>query len=281
MKYQGITIPKFTENNINEDNVLCVENCIAVSDGAGGTGVFADKWSKYLLDHLPTDKYFASFREFDDWIDSIWEDFFNEYEKKADVDHVLLRKFWDEGSCATLAAIWKCEDRFFCWIRYGDSVPFCYNIKTKRLQYARMNLAHFSHPPHLINCKEPLVKHGFLQGDFYADENEVIFFVASDALSHYLLMMYQLLSDLNFNLELNEVRKAFNTNSQLLMAAEKWVKDDADSSKKDYWKDVLKPLVCAASSEDTFREHLKLLHSQNLLDIDDYSFAYLTNLKFE
>ena len=49
---RAITIEK--EWNIpNEDAVIAKDHLIAVSDGAGGGGVFADKWSKYLVDHLP------------------------------------------------------------------------------------------------------------------------------------------------------------------------------------------------------------------------------------
>ena len=49
---RAITIAK--ENGIpNEDAVIAKDSLIAVSDGAGGGGVFADQWSKYLVDKLP------------------------------------------------------------------------------------------------------------------------------------------------------------------------------------------------------------------------------------
>lgn len=40
---------KFEKNTLNEDAAIAKKNMIAVSDGAGGGGVFADRWSKYLL----------------------------------------------------------------------------------------------------------------------------------------------------------------------------------------------------------------------------------------
>ena len=40
-------------NPFNEDAVKATSEWIAVSDGAGGGGVFADKWSQYLIDHIP------------------------------------------------------------------------------------------------------------------------------------------------------------------------------------------------------------------------------------
>ena len=67
----AITIPK--ECDIpNEDAVVVRENAIAVSDGAGGGGVFADLWSNYLVEHLP-EKPIKSYQTFDKWIDGIWE----------------------------------------------------------------------------------------------------------------------------------------------------------------------------------------------------------------
>ena len=48
-----LSISKFKENTINEDAVKATEKWIAVSDGAGGGGVFADRWSEYLVEHLP------------------------------------------------------------------------------------------------------------------------------------------------------------------------------------------------------------------------------------
>ena len=53
MKSKCISISKFEQNCINEDAVLAKEKRIAISDGAGGGGLFAERWSQYLLAHLP------------------------------------------------------------------------------------------------------------------------------------------------------------------------------------------------------------------------------------
>ena len=61
MKSSAISIGK--DSNYNEDAVMAHDNVIAVSDGAGGGGLFADKWAQYLLAKLPTKpiNYFISF----------------------------------------------------------------------------------------------------------------------------------------------------------------------------------------------------------------------------
>ena len=52
MKTFAISIGKPEQGYINEDAVIAKENIIAVSDGAGGGGLFAERWSAYLLNHL-------------------------------------------------------------------------------------------------------------------------------------------------------------------------------------------------------------------------------------
>ena len=123
---RAISLAKFEEGIINEDAAIAKKEAIAVSDGAGGGGVFADLWSKYLVEHLP-DKPIKNYKAFDKWIDGIWEPFYNDCEEKAKAEGgMFLNKFYDEGSFATLVAVWKNGQ----WVSYGDSVAFCYNRKT-------------------------------------------------------------------------------------------------------------------------------------------------------
>ena len=151
----------------NEDAARATERMIAVSDGAGGGGVFADLWSKYLVDNLPEEPI-SGFQAFDVWIDSIWELFYTDCERKAEkIGGMFLNKFYDEGSFATLVAVWKDGS----WISCGDSVAFCYNKKTGVLQHSFTRLADFNNPPYLINCKDPLNEKGFRKGKFKVDNS--------------------------------------------------------------------------------------------------------------
>ena len=54
---RALSIGKIGENLVNEDAAITKDNLIAVSDGAGGGGVFADMWSRYLVEHLPDVSY--------------------------------------------------------------------------------------------------------------------------------------------------------------------------------------------------------------------------------
>ena len=44
---KALSIPKFEVGITNEDAALAKPEMIAVSDGAGGGGLFADLWSTY------------------------------------------------------------------------------------------------------------------------------------------------------------------------------------------------------------------------------------------
>ena len=113
----GVSIPKLNDNIPNEDSLCKSDNLIAVSDGAGGCGLFAREWSKYLLRHIPKKRVITCFAEFDKWVDGIWEAFYNEYEAVAKAgDGIFLNKFYNEGACATVAAAWRVSEEECRWV---------------------------------------------------------------------------------------------------------------------------------------------------------------------
>ena len=44
--------------------------------------------------------------------------------------------------------------------------------------------------------------------------------------------------------------------------------------KFDFWKDVLKSLLDATSSDSLFEQYLKKLNSEGILDLDDFTLVY-------
>ena len=246
----------------NEDAVIAKEDLIAVSDGAGGGGVFADRWSKYLVEHLP-DKPIKTFNAFDKWIDGIWEPFYNDCEGKAQREGgMLLNKFYEEGSFATLVAVWKTGE----WISYGDSVAFCYHRNTGILDHTFTKLADFNNPPYLINCKDPLNREGFRHGKFEIDDDSMIF-AASDTLAHYILMMYEVSYKDRFGEELLEAIDAQTKNSNFIKTA-------MSVDVFDFEKDVIQKLL-NCNHAFLLANHIKGLKKKGLIGHDDYSIAFL------
>ena len=259
---RAITIGKIGENLTNEDAVVARKEVIAVSDGAGGGGVFAECWSQYLVDHLP-DKPIKNYKAFDKWIDGIWEPFYNEYEEIAKQEGgMLLNKYYDEGSFATLVAVWSDGS----WISYGDSVAFCYNHKTGELQHSFTKLSDFNKPPYLVNCKDPLTSEGFRSGKFEIDK-DCMLFAASDALAHYILMMYEIAHMDSIGKELDEAIEAQTKNSN-------YIKSALRLRKLDFAKDVIQKLLNCKYPQQ-FKSHIDRLKRWGFIGHDDYSLAIL------
>lgn len=148
---------------------------------------------------------------------------------------------------------------------YGDSVVFHYSQDTGVLEHSFTKLSDFSNPPRLVSCKDPLEEEGFSCGDFYLDESSVVF-AASDALSHYIMMMYELSKCKEYGEELAEEYLKASGNSQLLKTAE--------TMKFDFGQDVLQSLLDATSSNSRFELYLKELNSKGILDMDDFTLVY-------
>ena len=260
----------FDTMEINEDAALARTNVIAVSDGAGGGGVHAECWSRYLLDNLP-ETPLTRFAELDAWIDGIWESFYKTCEEKAKQQGgMFLDKFYDEGSFATLAAAWRVSDEECRWMTYGDSVVFCYDKSTGLLQHSFTRLADFNKPPFLINSKDPLNENGFRTGIFRTSSSCTVF-AASDALSHAILALYEIsrqrMGNTEFDEELDEAINLRTKNSTFLKVM-------SGLRHVNFHKRIVK-LTNACKDETSFKNIVKKMKVEGILGIDDYSLAVL------
>lgn len=267
MKNIAVTISKLEESTINEDAVKARDNMIAVSDGAGGGGVYAERWSSYLVNHLP-EVPIKSFNELDGWIEDIWETFYNDCEENAKQEGgMLLDKFYDEGSFATLAVIWKENNATCRWLTYGDSVVFHYNKNTKTLEHSFSKLADFTQPPYLINCKDELNPLGFKSGTFQTNDSSILF-AATDALSHYILMMYEVSQKDEYKMELQNAINNHSKNGIL-------IKNALQIKSFDFGKDVLNKLL-NCKIPINMKRHISAIKRKGLIGHDDYSFVAFT-----
>lgn len=265
MKSHWLSIAKPDQGTVNEDAAIATASVVAISDGAGGGGVFADLWARYLLDNLPSAPL-RTFEELDSWIDGIWEPFFNEREGQAKQlgDAMLLNKFYDEGSFATLAAIWLGDE--IHWATYGDSVAFHYDYTNQQLHSSHTDMTAFANAPLLISCKDPLQAEGFKSGTFPKSPGSV-YFVASDALAHYILMMYKVSQYGLFDTEVENALNQHNRNSQYVKSAM--------ALPRIHFEKLLRKLL-GIKRPHNFKQHIVSLLNKHLIALDDCSLAVMT-----
>jgi hypothetical protein len=152
------------------------------------------------------------------------------------------------------------------WISYGDSVAFCYHRNTGVLDHSFTKLSDFNNPPYLVNCKDPLNRKGFRHGKFEIDDDCIVF-ASSDALAHYILMMYEVANKDRFADELQEALNAHTKNSNFIKLAMRF-------RRVDFATKVIKKLEnCRA--QIFLDTHLAGLHRKGLIALDDYSLAIL------
>lgn len=164
---------------------------IALSDGAGGMGLFAADWSRQLVDNLPSES-FKKVEELSNWIESFWEQFYDRYSQKAkQLGSDYQNKFGKEGSAATLVGLWQKEKRFD-WITYGDSCVGVFSKQENQLEvFPYSQPTDFLNYPYLINVQEECVENGFLSGTIDTTKTKIDFiFLATDALSLYILLKF-------------------------------------------------------------------------------------------
>lgn len=248
-------------NNLCEDACMATSMYIALSDGAGGGGVLADRWARYLVEHT-SQKAIDSFEAFSAWMDEIWEPFYKEAEAIAkEQGGMFLNKFYEEGSYATYVAAWRVEPQHVRWMAYGDSAVFLYDFKTQNLQCSFPHLSDFAQAPYLVNCPNEPQEEGFSTGVWeLVNPRHSAVFACSDALAHYVLASYLLWKgQLTTTDELSK-----NINLQHLI----------EMRHADFQKDVLRPLLHAMQS-NSFADHCRKLYRGQFVALDDYSMAVL------
>jgi hypothetical protein len=180
---------------------------------------------------------------------------------------MTLDKFYDEGAFATLAAAWRVDENECQWITYGDSVVFWYNTKTNVLNHSFGSLADFNNPPYLINCKDELNHKGFTAGTFPLGTDTIVL-VTSDALAHYILMMYEVANRSLYETDLQTAESAHTKNENYIKAA-KVIR------KINFRRDVIGKLVNCTKNSANFARHISSLLRKGLIANDDYSIAVL------
>lgn len=259
------SIPKPLHDK-SEDASLHKHNFWAVADGAGGVGIFAEEWAKYLLEKLPT-KPFAQADEMIRWADSIWEEFYQSIDNQL-LDMNIKSKFLEEGSLATLVAVYAESHNKIKVIAYGDSAMLLYDTKKNTLRALPDTLSTYVQNPYLINWKEEIQQEGVKIADFEWTKHEQII-LCSDALAQFLLLSFACLNPKSdWETQLFELQKTHSTHRIFQFAGKI---DQIFDKNISFHQAVWQPLCEAMKNETTFKTHIYQLCEQGVIANDDYT----------
>ena len=249
----------------NEDYWDYKDKVVAISDGAGGVGIMADKWAQELVDNIPN-LPFKSPKDIDTWVSGFWEVFYEKYSKVLADDPWKIKKFEDEGSLATLSAIWEVGENEFIYQSYGDSALFIYNNKTGvlKIQDNIESINYFGTHPYLINWKtEEHTPEGFYEQKISLKEDEELI-LATDGIAMYLFGAYMMYSNSNTD----EV-----TESKMLKILEYL----SDNPIEDF-KEFISEFKNSLASEKIFKAFTDDLYNNKFLTNDDYTLVWIENV---
>lgn len=253
---------------------------VAVADGAGGKGVYVGKWAQTLVAQLP-DTPFEDADAVFNWLKPIATQFYRDNKEDAQKNEHTWTKFLQEGSAATLTALWlpdrsdgnNAPEKAACMM-YGDSPILQYHTLTKELvmpEHLR-ELSSFSGRTSLVNW---LGSHPFQHGHCHFsrfDPTDQTILLATDAMAQMILIRYLLHheQDPTCRQQLELAKVTGGIHAQLIDANQK-----ADLPPDfDEWLQILLDTLNTAGPEPDENRFGNLLHQyykQGLIEEDDYT----------
>ncbi len=254
----------------------------AVSDGAGGSGIFASDWAKTLLENLPKE-VFKNVEDLDAWIGEFWEEFYHKQQdfiqKMEDkfLQSLVKTKFQEEGSNATLLSVWiEAENKINC-VTFGDSTFILYDKETKKCEFFVYNsLEEYENNPFLLNFLHETPKQGFFKKEFQISNQKTLYLV-TDAVAQYLHCAYlaqenpKLLAEISQKpLKISQKAKTF------LEELEKFKNQEENTNfNANFFENILKNLNAHLENQESFENFLNNEYQKGLILRDDYTCVML------
>jgi len=285
INYQNkVSIANFIDKseNENEDFALIDANhnksslFYAVSDGAGGCGVFCKEWAKYLTINIPKNPQLINQSKSMDWFYKISQGFYEEVIAKQDLsDLVLQRKVFKEGSYATLVVCWidKNSDKLF-YSSIGDSCLFYFEKQNQIYQLKTISSLNqqddIDDSPNLLNWNIEIKQQ--LPFNSFEIENDFKLILASDSLSKWILLNIVILDSSIMNETL--FNKSFINSLQNEKQENRKLNIELGSNLKDL-NGLFDFLKTASKGNDVFKQSMTNLYENSEIEIDDYSLIYV------
>jgi hypothetical protein len=244
----------------------------ALSDGAGGTGIFANRWAKRLVESVPKQPL-HTIEETTQWLLGFSEEYISEIEHKVISNEISRTKFDLEGSYASFAAVWTYSSEtqsqyWFDWLTVGDSACFIYDKqnKTLKIQPYLENPIQFTYSPNLINCFDTNIPSESFCAGKKEPLNGKIVLLASDALAQFIYFQYLVRHN-------KTVLEEFQQKPSPLkgIVSNTLVSYNTELS----FEDLLYLLKGQLTDENNFKTFLYQLCDSHIIAHDDYSLIWI------
>jgi hypothetical protein len=259
----------------NEDAIRIFENSkfnlFAMSDGAGGAGIYCKEWANYIVNNQPEFPILTN-EEANKWFQKISKSFYELIKPTVNYDNIFIgERFDSEGSYATLLYVWvsKTEKKYFI-SGIGDTTLFYFkktndNYTISLIEPISKQLS-LEDNPELLNWQKALEYSLLSKSVDYENGDTII--ICTDSLSRRIIYQLLLINQFETELCLNE-----NINKTYRRDFLEHLKINQRIFKMKEFVNYLRNLI--AMSPDSFRAELRKWVERNELEKDDYSFIII------
>lgn len=266
-------IDKISENE-NEDAVNYIVDShferIAVSDGAGGAGIFCKSWAEYLVKNQP-EVPFSNINETKKWFLKLSESFYKRnIESINKMDPFILEKFVKEGSYATLLfAWWNNQTNILNYTGIGDTTLFVFSENAN--EFTPVLITPINEQKSLDDFPKLLNWNKELNFDLLINEIELktndVFIICSDSIARWMIYHLMILETLVTQKILGEsIVKNIDTDRLERLKFSNQFKNLSDL--------LFKLENTVNRSETFFKIELKKSIDENLLEKDDFTIVF-------
>lgn len=181
-------------NSENEDAVMIRQTgdyyMYAMSDGAGGAGIFCGAWARFLAENQNTEPY-TNNEQISDWFLSVSKYFYDDISLTlTNYEPLVAQKFYEEGSYATLLFLWlHKESRKLYFTGCGDSTMFLFELKDG--QYITTVIfpinvqTSLNQPPKLLNWRKGILN-DLIQSEHPCSKDSY-FVICTDSMARWII----------------------------------------------------------------------------------------------
>jgi hypothetical protein len=259
----------------NEDAIIISENSnfdlFAMSDGAGGAGIYCKEWANYIVKNQPEFPILSE-EEANKWFQKTSKSFYEFIKPKVNYDNIFIgERFDSEGSYATLLYVWvsKTEKKYFI-SGIGDTTLFYFkktndNYSISLIEPISKQLS-LEDNPELLNWQKAL-EYPLLSKSVDFENGDTII-ICTDSLSRRIIYQLLLINQSETEQCLNE-----NINKTYRRDFLEHLKINQRICKMNEFVNYLRNLI--GMSTDLFRAELTKWVERNELEKDDYSFIII------